>query len=317
MIYTRLIPELPPSSVLGFGCAGIMGRVGRGASLRAVAAALDAGITHFDVARSYGYGEAELLLGEALRGRRERVVVVTKLGVEPRRSAGALARLKPLARSAIAAFPGLRPLVRRAASSGVARRRFSVEAARRSLDASLAALGTDYIDILLLHGPALEDVDAALIEFLDDAVRRGKLRTCGVTASLRQVLALQAAWPSLTVRQFRSSLLRPWRALPAGAVGPSLTHSPFEGAERLLAWARSRAGDIARLGLPPIGPKELHRLMLAYALGVNPAGVVICSMLSPDHVRENASVVDDPPFTKDQVEGFARLVEGSGLLLEA
>lgn len=317
MIYTRLIPELPPSSVLGFGCAGIMGRAGRRASLRAIAAALDSGITHFDVARSYGYGEAEALLGEALRGRREHVVVVTKLGIEPPRPTGALPRLKPLARQAIAAFPALRPLVRRAASTGVTRRRFSVEAARHSIDASLAALGTDYIDILLLHGPAPADVDVALVEFLVDAVRRGKLRACGVSGSINQVLSIQQAWPTLTIRQVRNSILRRSHAMLADATGPSLTHSPFEGAARLLAWARAHEGAIARLGLPPIGPKELHRLMLAYALLVNPGGVVICSMLSPDHVRENAAMIDNPPLTKDQVEGFARLVEGSGLLSEA
>lgn len=294
-----------------------MGRAGRTESLRAIAAALESGITHFDVARSYGYGEAEALLGEALRGRRDRAVVVTKLGIEPPRAAGALARLKPLARRALAAFPALRPMVRRAASTGAARHRFSVEAARCSIDASLSALGTDYIDILLLHEPAPEDVGSALVECLDDAVRRGKLRACGVTGPIRQVLALQRAWPSLTIRQFPNSILRRSHTTLAGVAGPSVTHSPFEDAARLLAWARTRASETARLGLPPIGPQELHRLMLAYALNANPGGVVICSMLSPGRVRDNVAVIDHPPFAEEQVEGFARFVEGSGLQRDA
>lgn len=313
MIYTHLAPALPPSSILGFGCAGIMGRVGRAESLRAIATALDHGITHFDVARSYGYGEAEALLGEALRGRRDRVVVATKLGIEPPRAATTLARLKPLAQRAIAAFPILRPLVRHAASSGVARHRFSVESARRSLTASLAALRTDYIDILLLHEPAPEDVDAGLIEFLEDAVGRGQLRACGVTGTLRTTLALQQAWPRLSIRQFPNGILRRSHRLLAGAGEPSLTHSPFEGAQRLLDWTKNHASEMTRRELPPIGPRELHGLMLSYALQANPKGVVICSMLSPGRLSDNAAITDNPPFTAAQIAGFARLVEGSGL----
>ena len=55
-------------SVLGFGCAALMGRVGRRDSLAALAAAQDAGINFFDTARSYGYGESEALLGQFLTG---------------------------------------------------------------------------------------------------------------------------------------------------------------------------------------------------------------------------------------------------------
>src|SRR3954452_8900176 len=97
MPYVTICPGLPPSSRLGFGCGSVMGRVGRAASLRAIAAALDAGITHFDVARLYGYGEAETLLGEALRGRRDRVVIASKFGLMPPQASRALRRLKPLA----------------------------------------------------------------------------------------------------------------------------------------------------------------------------------------------------------------------------
>src|SRR5580704_5522793 len=51
------------TSVLGFGCGSVMGRVGRSASLRAMDAAWESGITLFDTARSYGFGEAEAVGG--------------------------------------------------------------------------------------------------------------------------------------------------------------------------------------------------------------------------------------------------------------
>ena len=53
---------------VGFGCSALLGRTGRTESLRALAAAWDEGIRFFDIARSYGYGEAEALLGEFLQG---------------------------------------------------------------------------------------------------------------------------------------------------------------------------------------------------------------------------------------------------------
>ena len=66
------------ASVLGFGCGSVMGRVGREESLRAMNVAWDAGITLFDTARSYGFGEAEAVLGEFLSGKREQAVIATK-----------------------------------------------------------------------------------------------------------------------------------------------------------------------------------------------------------------------------------------------
>ncbi|HXC29464.1 MAG TPA: aldo/keto reductase, partial [Stellaceae bacterium] len=108
MDYLTLAPGLPPSSRLGFGCGGVMGRVGRAQSLRAIAAALDGGITHFDVARLYGYGEAEALVGEALKGRRDKVVIASKFGLTAPRAAGALRALKPMAQQLAARVPGAR-----------------------------------------------------------------------------------------------------------------------------------------------------------------------------------------------------------------
>src|SRR4051812_5874481 len=126
MKYHMIVPGLPPSSVLGFGCGAVGGRIGRKQSARALGAALDAGITHFDVARSYGYGEAEWILGDALTGQREGVVIATKFGVTASAGARMLSRFKPLAQAAVMAFPALRPLVRSAVlPRTVGARRFS------------------------------------------------------------------------------------------------------------------------------------------------------------------------------------------------
>ena len=70
MRYVSLPNGGPDVSVLGLGCAAMMGSAGRHESLVALAAAYDSGINFFDTARSYGYGASEGLLGEFCAGRR-------------------------------------------------------------------------------------------------------------------------------------------------------------------------------------------------------------------------------------------------------
>ena len=169
-------------SVLGFGCAPLMGRVGRRESLAALAAADAAGINFFDTARSYGYGEGEALLGEFLKGRRQSVVLCTKFGILPT-AAGLKQKLKPLAQAAIRAFPGLRKHARRHAgpSSGG---HFSVEVLRNSFETSLRALGTDYVDILLLHAAPMAVLHQDdLLEALGRLVESGKVRMAGISGA--------------------------------------------------------------------------------------------------------------------------------------
>src|ERR1700690_1778760 len=122
------------TSLLGFGCGSVLGRVGRGASLRAMGTAWDEGITLFDTARSYGYGEAEAVLGEFLSGKRERAVVATKFGIAPQQLSGLKRAAVPMVRAALQ-VPGVRGLLRR---GGGARQveygEFTVTGLRASLE---------------------------------------------------------------------------------------------------------------------------------------------------------------------------------------
>jgi len=68
----------PVVSVVGLGCNNFGWRIDADRSSRVVAAALDAGITLFDTAESYGGGDSERFLGGALDGRRDEVVIATK-----------------------------------------------------------------------------------------------------------------------------------------------------------------------------------------------------------------------------------------------
>ncbi|MGA8941060.1 MAG: aldo/keto reductase, partial [Acidobacteriaceae bacterium] len=172
------------SSVLGFGCAGVMGRTGRKASLAALGAAYDAGITFFDTARSYGYGESEALLGEFLRGRRPSVLISTKFGILPAPATRLKRVLKPVARGLLQLAPSTRGALQRQLAAQSSAGHFSVAALHASLHASLQALRTDYVDFLFLHEPpasVLQQDD--LFAALEQLVVAGRIRCAGIASS--------------------------------------------------------------------------------------------------------------------------------------
>ena len=70
-------------SQLGFGCVKLTTHADRRDAVRALETAFAEGITHFDVARAYGFGRAEGILGEFLLGKRDQVTVATKFGIQP------------------------------------------------------------------------------------------------------------------------------------------------------------------------------------------------------------------------------------------
>src|ERR1700739_896790 len=88
--------QLKNVSVIGLGCAAMLGRAGRRESLAALAAAYDAGITFYDTARSDGSGACEGLLAEFFAsGRRDSVVLCTKFGILPAIPGGWNNKVKP------------------------------------------------------------------------------------------------------------------------------------------------------------------------------------------------------------------------------
>jgi aryl-alcohol dehydrogenase-like predicted oxidoreductase len=307
MDYRTLAPGLPASSRLGFGCGGVMGRVERGQSLRAIAAALDGGITHFDVARLYGYGEAEALVGEALRGQRDKVVIASKFGLTATRAAGALRALKPLAQKLAASVPGARSVMR--SLVGVAAQpaeRFSVASAQASLDQSLAALKTDYLDILFLHDCAADDLSDELAGFLDDRVTAGKIRAWGVASDFHTVASLYTGHGNRLIYQFPNSLSAPNAdRLPAGD-RRFICHSPFAGSARVAAALAGRvAGD------------DIYRVMLGCAMKAPNVAVVLCSMLDEAHLRANLDAVAHPRFSDEELAAFAVMVGEPGVRASA
>jgi len=133
-------------SVLGLGCNNFGLACDADQSRAIVDAALDCGVTLFDTAEAYGrpHGTSECFLGEALKGRRQDVVLSTKVGSFSMRT------------------PAL------AAGS---RRNI-----RQALNGCLRRLQTDYVDLLYLHQPDGETPIEETLSAMDELVREGKVR---------------------------------------------------------------------------------------------------------------------------------------------
>ncbi|GAA3644781.1 aldo/keto reductase [Microbacterium marinilacus] len=171
-------------SEVGLGCNNF-GRPGTATeSLDGTRAVLDAAIEHgvvfLDTAEMYGgQGRSETLMGEALAGRRDRVVVATKFG-----HSGV-----DMGHGPTAGAKGSRAYIRRA------------------VDASLARLRTDWIDLYQLHTPDPGTPIAETVDALDDLVREGKIRYYGHS----NLTGWQIAEAALTAAGGAGS---PGRALP-------------------------------------------------------------------------------------------------------
>jgi aryl-alcohol dehydrogenase-like predicted oxidoreductase len=139
-------------SVVGLGCNNFGGRLDAAGTRAVVDAAVDAGVTFFDTADIYGGGGgSETLLGEALAGRRDKVVLATKFGHQ----------MADMGYGPAAGAKGGRSYIRRAVAE------------------SLRRLRTDYIDLYQMHTPDPRTPITETLAALDELVREGKVRYIG------------------------------------------------------------------------------------------------------------------------------------------
>jgi aryl-alcohol dehydrogenase-like predicted oxidoreductase len=207
---------------------------------------LDAGVNLFDTADVYSNGASEEVLGAAIKGRRDRVLISTKTSL---------------------------PMGDGPGDAGSSRHRLLA-----AVDASLKRLGTDYIDLLQLHafdaGTPIEEV----LYTLDLLVRAGKIRYVGASNfsgwQLMKSLGLaeRHGWPRHVAHQIYYSLAGrdyEWELMPLGidqGVG-ALVWSPL-GWGRLTGKIRrgqplpagSRLHETAQWG-PPVDDERLYRVV--------------------------------------------------------
>jgi aryl-alcohol dehydrogenase-like predicted oxidoreductase len=140
-------------SAIGFGCweiGGGYGSIEETEFVKAVNRALDLGLNSFDTAEAYGFGASEKSLAKALGGRRKEAIITTKFGV---------------------GYPDAAPSYRDSSRKRV----------MASIEKSLQALNTDYVDVYLIHWPDRSIPFEEPMGALDELVQQGKVRAVGLS----------------------------------------------------------------------------------------------------------------------------------------
>src|SRR6266705_7045585 len=145
-------------------------------AIRAIEAALDLGVNWIDTAPFYGWGRAEQIVGKALRGKRDKVYIVTKCGTLRDEQGDWYESLKP-------------------------------ESIRREVEASLRNLQTDYIDLYQFHDPdpntPIEESWAAMQALIQES----KVRYGGLSNHTIELMQRAMAVASITSNQHQYNLL--------------------------------------------------------------------------------------------------------------
>jgi aryl-alcohol dehydrogenase-like predicted oxidoreductase len=188
-------------SALGLGCMGMSfayGPTDRDEAIATIHRAIELGVTLLDTADVYADGANEVLVGEAIVGRRDEVVLATKFGILADPPAG-----------------GPRPV------DG------SPAYARRAIDASLRRLGVDHVDLYYLHRPDVSVPIEETVGAMAELVGAGKVGHLGLSeasasslrraAAVHPITALQSEW-SLFSRDIEPEIVPTCRELGIGLV---------------------------------------------------------------------------------------------------
>ncbi|MBN1503989.1 MAG: aldo/keto reductase, partial [Candidatus Eisenbacteria bacterium] len=170
------------SSRIGFGCWAIggtdWGPVDDDESMRAIRRALDLGVNFFDTADVYGDGHSEEILGRALAGERNRVLLATKVG-------GVRRKGEPPKHDT-----GYRHIM-------------------EAIDLSLGRLGTDHVDLYQVHVPDPTTPVSETMHALTELLRKGKVRYVGLSnMSVKQTTEYMQHGPITTMQPGYSMIER-------------------------------------------------------------------------------------------------------------
>jgi aryl-alcohol dehydrogenase-like predicted oxidoreductase len=190
---TRALGQNLSVSALGLGCMGMSEFYGGRDEAEAIATihrALELGVTLLDTADMYGYGDNEELVGRAIAGRRDGVVLATKFGIVRDRDDATVRGLDG-----------------------------SADYVRRACDASLRRLGVDHIDLYYQHrvdpGTPIEETVGAMKEL----VEAGKVRHLGLSEAGPETIRRAHAVHPITALQTEYSL---WSRDPEDEILPTV-----------------------------------------------------------------------------------------------
>ena len=316
------------TSAVGMGCWAIGGpwemmgsQAGWGVvddteSTRAIHAALELGVDFFDTAANYGAGHSERVLGAALKGRRDRAIIATKFGYQVDEAA------------------------RKVTPFGANEEKSDVAGhVRENLEGSLRRLGTDYVDVYLLHVWGLT-LDRALAtrDVLEALVAEGKVRTYGWSTDRADAIEAFSTGPGCSVVEQELNVLTGNRellalaermnlasinrsplgmGLLAGKITPETTFSDDDIRQKVAWFPGFKDGRANPQWLDALASireiltsngRTLAQGALAWIWGRSPATIPLPGFRTAAQVTENARAMEFGPLGPDQMAQIDRVL---------
>jgi aryl-alcohol dehydrogenase-like predicted oxidoreductase len=310
MLYRKLGSSGIDVSAVGFGAWAIGGWMWGGTdenqAVAAIHAALDHGVNLIDTAPAYGYGLSEQIVGRAIQGRRQHVVLATKCGLVWDREEGTFFFHSD--QQGITSQPSEKKFYKNLRPASI----------RREVEQSLRNLGTDYLDLLQTHWQDPSTPLAETVAELGKLKQEGKIRAIGVSnCSLDDLRAYgpidsdQEKYSMLDRNIERNGVLA-WCREQGIAV---LAYSPLANGlltGKMPSRRQFNAGDLRRAN-PRFRPTEVERinaqlaksaplaqrhgattaqLVIAWTFSQPGLTVALCGARDPQQAIENAAAGD-------------------------
>jgi aryl-alcohol dehydrogenase-like predicted oxidoreductase len=254
-------------------------------------AVLDAGINFIDTANDYGLSEE--FIGKYISNRRDEYYLATKCGCT---------------------------VVYKDANTDDTPHVWTRENLFRGLEESLTRMKTDYVDLMQLHNPSVEQAEAGeLVEALKDMRKQGKARFIGISTTLPH-LPTYIEWGVFDTFQIPYSALEreheEWitRASEAGIGtiirGGVARGEPGVGLGNTDRWTKFEEAELDEL----LEPGESRTaFMLRYTLSHPYVDTIIAGTLEPEHLAENVAAVERGPLSSDTYAHAKRRLDKVGV----
>lgn len=274
-------------SELGLGCMSLGTEEQQ--AIRIIDEALDAGVNFLDTADLYDGGRNEEIVGKALRGKRDKVILATKVG--NRRIEGQEGWVWDASKSYI------------------------LSAVKRSLQ----RLGTDYIDLYQLHGGTIEDRIDETIEAFEQLKQEGIIREYGISSIRPNVIREYAARSSIVSVMNQYSIVdrraeeevldllhqQQISVIARGPLASGVLASQRQPQKAVLDYELPALIEL-REQLEQIYP-NLTQLAIRYSLSHPAVAVAIPGARTSEQLQQNLAAAQLPPLTAEQIAAIRQV----------
>ena len=249
--------------------------------------AFEIGINLFDTADRYDLGASERMLGQAFARDRDKIIICSKAGMTFGASHHIRRWIKPLAK----------PILERSTSAaqaaatigrGFDKKNFDREYIRRAIEASLRRLGTDFLDIFLLHCPPVSVLsDEGLFDTLEELKNEEKIRYYGISCTSHVTPTDAVAFAQregisvlqITVNVMNTAVFKARKPVVAERQLAVMAREPFAGGEifrnpELLA------------KLSEVSDRDTAQVAMQFVTQLTGDSVVLAGISSRTHLRE-------------------------------